>query len=108
MKLTNIKYIFASLIVIPMVFASAQLHAACEKTERPTIPEYTNDPAEMLSIKKSVEAYMAASNKYLDCQKRNKKRNAMIDEMELVAADYNVLIMLYKEERGESTQLTVR
>ncbi len=100
MTYSNLKKTVASLVVLPAVFASAQLHANCATAERPTIPASVTNAEEMLSVKQAVESYMAVSNEYLECQKRTKKRNDMIDEMELVAADYNVLIMLYKEQQG--------
>ena len=84
-------------MAIPLLVGSSMLHARCAPAERPIIPEYTDNATEMQIVKDAVTAYMEKSKAYIQCQRRNKKRNQAIDEMKLVAADYNVLIALYKE-----------
>ena len=80
---------------------------------------------DMLARQSSVKLYMAAMEKYLDCiakkendtlaampditdeERKNradaltKKHNAAVNEMELVAAEFNEAVRDYKEAKGQ-------
>lgn len=86
--------------------AAGQLQAKCDPAVPPIIPE---DPeisaAAMAQVKEQVQTYMADAKTYIGCVKRKKKRNQAIDEMRVVAADYNVLIQFYREYAAEQQAL---
>lgn len=89
-----------------VLLLSAQTYAACRMDDPPVIPQTTDVSFEELkAIKASVDTYMDKANHYIGCQRREKKIQAAIDEMKLVAAEYNVLIMLYKSTLTEEEEM---
>lgn len=101
---------------------SAHTALGCDYPERKSIPNgSTATKEEMLEGQKGVKAYVAEMEAYLDCileeekaarakiedltpeveQQREdmltKKYNAGVEEMEKVAADFNVQVQEYKE-----------
>ena len=117
MKLRTISVTaLALLIAAPTVFA-------CDYPRRPDLPigsKATKD--EMLEGQRSVKAYMASMDEYLSCIDKeeqeilasmgelsdeekvnreaalNKKYNAAVQEMELLAARFNEQVRDYKEQ----------
>jgi hypothetical protein len=104
------------LILTPMAFA-------CEYPQRANIVTgQTASKEEMIASQKSVKTYMAAMEKYLACieseetdavaqleaptkdelaQRQllvSKKHNAAVDEMEIVAAEFNNEVRSYKAQ----------
>ena len=78
----------------------------CRKADPPAIPETADiSIEELLALKKKVHAYIESAQHYVVCQHRQKKIDAAIKEMKLVAANYNVLIVLYKESLTEEEAL---
>ena len=96
----------SSLFLLLMLFiGSSQLQASCLQPEAPAIPESeVMSVEEMAEVKKTVETYMEQANKFIKCTKRKKRRNIVIDEMRAVAADYNVLIIFYREYQAKQEQ----
>lgn len=111
-----LKYVSAAALLAtsPAVFA-------CDYPERADIVSGTTaSKEEMIETQKAVKAYMAAMEEYLACiateeeeavaeledpdeetlQQRQmllaKKHNAAVEEMELVAAEFNEQVRLYK------------
>lgn len=96
------KLIAQLLLTLMLAMLSPMLLAKCEQPEPPVIP--TNEEmssAKMAAVQDNVEAYMSAAKEYLGCTRRKNKRDATVDEMRLVAANYNVLIQFYREYRDE-------
>ncbi|MBT8091640.1 MAG: hypothetical protein KJN77_01300 [Gammaproteobacteria bacterium] len=108
-------------ILSAMLFASPQA-LACDYPQRAGIPDgATATKEEMIDGQREVKSYMAAMEEYLSCiesaeqdtvagndgldedarQQRiamfNKKYNAAVDEMNLVAAEFNIQVRAYKE-----------
>ena len=102
---------------------SAPLALACEYPARAKISAgATATKEEMIASQKSVKAYMAAMESYLECieteeqdalasmediddatrveraEALNKKHNAAVDEMEIVAAEFNEQVRAYKAQ----------
>ena len=120
--MTKITQIILSVALI----ASAPLAAACDYPHRANVPNGTTaTKEEMLSGQRGIKTYMAAMEEYLSCiesaeqktvagsddaldedtkQQRietfNKKYNAAVEEMNLVAEEFNVQVRAYKE-RGD-------
>lgn len=103
------------LIIAPAVFA-------CDYPHRADVPDGTTATKDqMIEGQRGVKAYMSAMEEYLSCietaeqetvagaddideatkQQRiemyNKKYNAAVDEMNLVAEEFNVQVRAYKE-----------
>ncbi|MDH3546523.1 MAG: hypothetical protein OEN22_05460 [Gammaproteobacteria bacterium] len=103
------------------IFATAPLAFACDYPQRAQVPDgdsATKD--EMIEGQKSVKAYMAAMEDYLACieaeekdavaeleeaepeeleqrqEMMTKKYNAAVEEMEIVAAQFNEQVRAYK------------
>lgn len=88
------------LITLVLTTASPLLLAQCVQPDPPTIPsDEEMSPEKMAAIQETVTTYMAEAKNYLNCTRRKKKRDDTIDEMRLVAANYNVLIQFYREYR---------
>lgn len=102
------------LIAAPMTFA-------CEYPQRAHVPDgQTATQEEMIAGQQSVKAYMAAMDEYLACIETtekdelaqlddpekdvlkqredmlNKKHNAAVEEMEIIAAEFNNEVRAYK------------
>lgn len=101
----------------------AQSALACEYPSRVDVPDgATASKDEMISAQRGVKAYMAAMEEYLNCiegdeaaavlalgedvddeAKRqraemfNKKYNAAVEQMNLVAEEFNVQVRAYKD-----------
>lgn len=92
--------------IVIFALMAGQLQAKCDPAVPPYIPD---DPemssAEMAEIQEQVQIYMSTAKAYMNCVKRKKKRNQTIDEMRVVAADYNVLIQFYREYEAEQQAL---
>ncbi|MBT8066437.1 MAG: hypothetical protein KJO09_04305 [Gammaproteobacteria bacterium] len=113
----NKKILFAATFLLSM---SAAL--ACDYPHRADVPDGTTATKEqMIEGQRGVKAYMSAMEEYLSCietaeqetvagaddideatkQQRiemyNKKYNAAVDEMNLVAEEFNVQVRAYKE-----------
>lgn len=105
--MTSLSKLFYSMMISTiLVLTSTQSFARCKLDEPPVIPQ-TPDISfdELKVIKQSVDAYMENANHYIGCQRREKKIQDAIDEMKLVAAEYNVLIMLYKSTLTEEEEM---
>lgn len=113
-----------NLSIATLLFLLAtQAHAACEYPARAKIANgSTATKEEMLESQREVKTYMAAMDVYLECieeeekQAReeleepsqeelvqrteilNKKHNAAVEEMEIVAAEFNEQVRLYKAQ----------
>ena len=110
-----------AVLAVVLPFSNAAL-AACEYPARVDIPDgLTVDKATMLTTQKAVKEYVSAMEAYLDCivleekmarsemddldaeieQQRedllNKKYNAAVGEMELLAARFNEEVQRFRE-----------
>lgn len=107
MKIVNFALALSSVLLIQNV------NASCNKSVIPSIPETSISTIEMAAVKADVQTYMAETKQYLNCVKRKKLRNSTIDEMRAVAANYNVLIQIYREdqqylaEQSENQEVTI-
>lgn len=100
------KRIFICLLSTLFALLSSQSMARCKMDEAPVIPQTPDITFEELkAIKQSVDAYMDNANHYIGCQRREKKIEDAIQEMKLVAAEYNVLIMLFKSTLTEEQEM---
>ena len=114
------KDISHTLILLAVLFA-APVALACDYPQRASVPNgATATKEEMINGQRDVKSYMAAMEEYLSCieaaeqetvagneldedarQQRiamfNKKYNAAVDEMNLVAAEFNIQVRAYKE-----------
>lgn len=112
--------------LIPVVLlCGTPLASACDYPHRADVPDgNTATKEQMLDGQRSIKSYMAAMEEYLSCieaaeqqtvaggdgleepakQQRiemfNKKYNAAVEEMNLIAAEFNVQVRAYKE-RGQ-------
>lgn len=116
--------IFKSTIYALLAFGSS-LAIACDYPHRADVPDgSTATKEEMIAGQRDVKAYMSAMDVYLSCieaaeqetvaatgdmdeatkQQRiemyNKKYNAAVDEMNLIAEEFNIQVRVYKE-RGQ-------
>ena len=116
--------IFKAAIFALLVFGSS-LAVACDYPHRADVPDgSTATKEEMIAGQRGVKAYMSAMEVYLSCieaaeqetvaatgdideeakQQRiemyNKKYNAAVDEMNLIAEEFNIQVRAYKE-RGQ-------
>lgn len=105
-----------------MLILSAPLSFACDYPHRADLPDgSTASKEEMIAGQRGVKTYMSAMEVYLSCiesaeqetvagtdevdeaakQQRiemyNKKYNAAVDEMNLVAEEFNLQVRAYKE-----------
>lgn len=108
-----------------LVFFGTSVAFACDYPHRADVPDGTTATKEqMIEGQRGVKTYMSAMEEYLSCietaeqetvagaddideatkQQRiemyNKKYNAAVDEMNLVAEEFNVQVRAYKE-RGQ-------
>ena len=113
----NKKILFAATFLL-----STSAALACDYPHRADVPDGTTATKEqMIEGQRGVKAYMSAMEEYLSCietaeqetvagaddideatkQQRiemyNKKYNAAVDEMNLVAEEFNVQVRAYKE-----------
>lgn len=111
------KFLFPALLLF-----GASAVFACDYPHRADVPDGTSATKEqMIEGQRGVKAYMSAMDEYLSCietaeqatiagaddideatkQQRiemyNKKYNAAVDEMNLVAEEFNVQVRAYKE-----------
>lgn len=111
-----------SSVFCAIVFLFATEAFACDYPHRANVPDGTTaSKDEMIEGQRGVKAYMGAMEKYLSCieaaeqdavagsddvdetakQQKidmyNKKYNAAVDEMNLVAEEFNVQVRVYKE-----------
>lgn len=109
-------------VVCALMLLSAPAVFACDYPHRAEVPDgSTASKDEMIEGQRGVKAYMSAMEEYLSCietaeqetvagaddideatkQQRiemyNKKYNAAVDEMNLVAEEFNVQVRAYKE-----------
>ena len=71
---------------------------ACERPSTPEIPDpLTAVTPQMLKAKNDVKSFMDAANAYLECEKNTSKYNAMVDEMNNVADEFNASIRDFKQ-----------
>lgn len=112
----------SKLLVCAVVVFSTPTALACDYPERADVPDgATATKEEMIAGQRGVKAYMGAMEEYLSCieaaeqetvaasdqldeeakQQRiemyNKKYNAAVDEMNLLAEEFNVQVRAYKE-----------
>lgn len=89
------KKVFA-LLIATAFFSTAAI--ACDKPAAPELPDPASAvTAQMIKAKNDVKAYLDAANSYIECVKGNASRhNAMVDEMEKVAATFNEAVRTYK------------
>lgn len=110
-----------TLVSILLIFA-APLALACDYPTRADVPDgATATKEEMIAGQRGVKAYMSAMEDYLSCieateqetvagpdelneeakQQRidmlNKKYNAAVEEMNIVAEEFNIQVRAYKE-----------
>lgn len=112
---------FSQTIILSALLLAAPLTFACDYPQRASVPDgATATKEEMINGQRDVKSYMAAMEEYLSCieaaeqetvagneldedarQQRiamfNKKYNAAVDEMNLVAAEFNIQVRAYKE-----------
>ena len=113
---------FSQALLVTLLLLCAPLALACDYPERTDVPNgtsATND--EMIQGQRNVKAFMAAMDEYLACielaeqdtvagnddldeeqkQQRiamfNKKYNAAVEEMNLVAEQFNAQVRAYKD-----------
>ncbi|NNC76424.1 MAG: hypothetical protein HKN77_00595 [Woeseiaceae bacterium] len=110
------------LISLLTIFA-APLAFACDYPHRVDVPDGTTaSKDEMIAGQRAIKSYMSAMDEYLSCieaaeqetiaadeadasdkQQRiemyNKKYNAAVDEMNLLAEQFNVQVRAYKERK---------
>lgn len=108
-------------IILSTLLLAVPLAFACDYPQRASVPDgATATKEEMINGQRDVKSYMAAMEEYLSCieaaeqetvagneldedtkQQRiamfNKKYNAAVDEMNLVAAEFNIQVRAYKE-----------
>lgn len=114
-KMTKLMILSAIIVAAPPVFA-------CDYPHRTDIPDgSTATKEEMIAGQRDIKSYMGAMEEYLSCieaaeqktvagtdevdeaakQQRidmfNKKYNAAVEEMNLVAEQFNVQVRAYKE-----------
>lgn len=112
----------SKIVICAILILSAPLSFACDYPHRADVPDgSTATKEEMIAGQRSVKAYMGAMEAYLSCiesaeqetvagtdqmdedakQQRiemyNKKYNAAVDEMNLVAEEFNLQVRAYKE-----------
>ena len=110
------------MIISLMTVFAASLAFACDYPHRAGVPDGTTaTKEEMIAGQREIKSYMSAMDEYLSCieaaeqetiaatdeakaagkQQRiemyNKKYNAAVDEMNLVAEEFNVQVRAYKE-----------
>ena len=110
------------LAIVSAMLLAAPVALACDYPQRAGVPDgATATKEEMINGQRDVKSYMAAMEEYLSCiesaeqetvagkgdldedarQQRiamfNKKYNAAVDEMNLVAAEFNIQVRAYKE-----------
>jgi len=113
------------IVISALVFFGTSVAFACDYPHRAGVPDGTTATKEqMIEGQRGVKTYMGAMEEYLSCietaeqetvagsddideatkQQRiemyNKKYNAAVDEMNLVAEEFNVQVRAYKE-RGQ-------
>jgi hypothetical protein len=114
--------IISKTIISAVLVLSAPLSFACDYPHRANVPDgSTATKDEMIAGQRGIKAYMSAMEEYLSCiesaeqetvagtdqmdeaakQQRidmyNKKYNAAVDEMNLVAEEFNLQVRAYKE-----------
>lgn len=112
----------AKTIITALLLFSAALAFACDYPHRANVPDgATASKEEMITGQRGIKSYMAAMEEYLSCieaaeqetvagsddpdgddkQQRiemfNKKYNAAVEEMNLVAEEFNVQVRAFKE-----------
>ncbi len=112
-----------TLVMLAMLLSPMAM--ACDYPQRASVPDgHSATKEEMIEGQRGVKAYIAAMEEYLACiesaeqdtvagnddldeearQQRiemfNKKYNAAVDEMNLVAAEFNIQVRAFKE-RGQ-------
>ena len=120
-KVDPMKIITRSLITVALVL-SAPLALACDYPQRVGVPDgATATKEEMIEGQRGIKSYLASMDEYLACieaaeqetvagldasdedtkQQRiemfNKKYNAAVEEMNLVAEEFNVQVRTYKQ-----------
>ena len=108
-----------TIAAVALTLAASSAHAACEYPRKIEVPNGTQATKEdMLTGQRAMKAYMESMNSYLDCidaetsaaveegeaaevtaerqRLANQKRNAAIDEMETLAAEFNAQVRAYK------------
>jgi len=120
-KVDSMKNIMTSLISVAFLL-SAPLALACDYPQRVDVPNGTTaTKEEMIAGQRSIKDYLATMDVYLACieaaeqqtvaglaepdedakQQRiemfNKKYNAAVEEMNLVAEEFNLQVRAYKE-----------
>ncbi|MCY4427644.1 MAG: hypothetical protein OXC05_11540 [Halieaceae bacterium] len=106
------KSLFATLLLL----TSSLVVAECTQPALPEIPDGLEaDLATMVEGQQAVKAFMAESDTYLDClytaaeaaaetdteeqvEARNQQHDSWVDEMELVAEEFNQELRSYKEK----------
>lgn len=92
------KKIISASVFFLAVFAN-QAFASCEKPVAPALPDAnTAVTPEMVKAKNQVSAYMKQAEAYLACLSKDNvnDHNAMVDDMEAIAAAFNALIKEFK------------
>lgn len=113
---------FSRFLIFAVTAFGTPLAFACDYPERAAVPDgATATKEEMIAGQRGVKAYMGAMEEYLSCieaaeqetvaasdqldeetrQQRiemyNKKYNAAVDEMNLLAEEFNMQVRAYKE-----------
>ena len=106
------KSLFATLLLLTSSLVSAE----CTQPALPEIPDGLEvDLATMVEGQQAVKTFMAESDTYLDClytaaeaaaetdtkeqvEARNQKHDSWVDEMELVAEEFNHELRSYKQK----------
>lgn len=85
------------LIAVAVLSGVSSFGLACSKPEKPELPSADSAVlAQMVKAQKEVKKYLKLSEDYLSCEKNNKRHDGMVDEMNLVGADFNKLVKSYK------------
>jgi len=105
-----------STLILGLMLASSLALAECDRPTAPALPDgETADLQTMVDGQKAVKSYVAEAEAYLDCINaetaaageganpdeqlaRIEKHNAVVDEMETVAAAFNEEIREYKAQ----------
>ncbi len=88
--------------MIAFVFAASLSGAAladCDEPAKPAIPDGTSaSAADMFKAKKEVDAFIKASESYLEsCRVSDRRHNIMVAEMQKVASEFNENLRVYKD-----------
>lgn len=85
-----------TLFSLSLAFSSFAL--SCTKPPLPVMPDPdTAVTAQMVKAKNEINAFLSAAEDYLKCVERDtNKHNAMVEEMQAAADEFNAIVRKYK------------